>query len=177
MRQLKIGDRIITDKDVFVIAEVGCNHGGSVEECVKMIKKAKECGVDAVKLQARDIYTMFTKAALNKPYDNEFSCGKTYGEHRKKLDYFGEETLEDTRKYWELFKETAEKAGILLFATPFEESSAEFLWSLDMPMYKIASCDVRNAPLLRLVAGYGKPIIISTGGHNFADIYRGGRNH
>ena len=171
MRKFVIENRDITEKDVFVIAEIGCNHGGSVDKCVRMIEKAAECGADAVKLQTRDIYAMFTNAALEKPYENEFSCGATYGEHRKKLDYFGKETLEETREYWEFFIETAEKNNILLFATPFEENSANFLSSLDMPMYKIASCDVNNAPLLRQVAGFGKPIILSTGGRKFFDIY------
>lgn len=163
MRQLEIQGRILTDKDVFVIAEVGSNHNGSVDLCEKMIIAAAKCGADAVKLQKRDNGRMFTKTALARPYENEFSYGKTYGEHRAHLDWFGE------REFLR-FKTLAEKHGLIFFATPFEEESAKFLRALDIPLWKIASCDVTNLPLVKKVAGYGKPVIISTGGASLADI-------
>jgi len=157
MRKLTIGDRVITDDNVFVIAEIGSNHGGDPDLCEKMIIEAAKCGVDAVKLQKRDNSIMFTKEALNRPYDNEFSYGKTYGEHRQHLDWFGK-----TEFVW--MQDTAIKHGVLFFATPFEEASADFLYEIGMPIWKIASCDVTNLPLVKKVAGYGQPVIISVGG-------------
>jgi N-acetylneuraminate synthase/sialic acid synthase len=165
MRSLRIGNKLLTNKDVFVIAEIGSNHMGDVELCEKMIMEAARCGADAVKLQKRNNSVMFTKTALGKPYDNELSYGKTYGEHRNHLDWFG--GIE-----FERFKRMAEDHGILFFATPFEEESALFLNALKVPMFKIASCDVNNHPFIRFVAAMQKPMIISTGGHTPVEIHR-----
>ena len=164
MRQLKIGDRIITDNDCFVIAEIGSNHMGDLELAEEMIIEAAYCGADAVKFQVRDNTKMFTKSLLDSPYDNELSYGKTYGEHREHLDWFGKQELQ-------FLQAVADKHGILFFATPFEEKSADLLESLDVPLYKIASCDVTNIPLIMHVAEFGKPMIISTGGATMAEIH------
>ena len=161
--QLTIGDRVLTQEDSFVIAEIGANHMGDAELCNRMIIEAAKCGADAVKLQKRDNKAMFTQEAYDAPYDNELSYGKTYGEHREYLDWFGE-------KEYRWFMKTAEVNGVILFATPFEYRSADFLEALDMPLYKIASCDVTNTPLVRHVASFGKPMIISTGGAHMAEI-------
>ena len=163
MRQLKIGSRVITDDDCFVIAEIGANHGGDPDLCEKMIIEAAKCGVDAVKMQKRNNKEMFTKSALATPYNNELSYGATYGEHREYLDWFG-------KKEFLRFKTIAEKYGVLFFATPFEEDSAEFLHDIGVPLWKIASCDVTNLPLVKKVAGYGQPMIISTGGATITEI-------
>ncbi len=163
MRKLKIGNRTITDNDVFVIAEIGANHMGDPDLCEQMIIEAAKCGVSAVKMQKRNNKKMFTKSALARSYDNDLSYGKTYGEHREYLDWFG-------RKEFLRFKIIAEKYGVIFFATPFEEDSAEFLYDLGVPLWKIASCDVSNLPLIRKVAEYGQPMIISTGGATINDM-------
>jgi len=163
MRQLKIRERIITDNDCFIIAEIGANHMGDMTLAEEMIIEAAYCGVDAVKFQVRDNTEMFTKTLLNSPYDNELSYGKTYGEHREHLDWFDKQELR-------LLQAVADKHGVLFFATPFEEKSADMLESLDVPLYKIASCDVTNIPLIMHVAGFGKPMIISTGGATIEEI-------
>ena len=157
MQGLKIGDRTIGENDTFVIAEIGANHMGDAELCNKMIIEAARCGVDAVKLQKRYNQQMFTQTAYNAPYPGELSYGATYGEHREYLDWFGKTEFE-----W--FQKTAEIHGVILFATPFEQDSVDFLADLNMPLYKIASCDVTNIPLVQYVARQGKPMIISTGG-------------
>ena len=162
---LTINDRILRGHKPFVIAELGCNHMGNPDICEEMIIRAALCGVDAVKLQKRNNERMFLKAALDKPYCNELSYGATYGEHRKHLDWFGE-------REFRRFQGVADKHGVLLFATPFEEESADFLARLNMPLYKIASCDVTNPGLARHIARFGKPMIISTGGATLQDIRR-----
>ena len=163
MRKLELPGRTLTDSDCFVIAEIGSNHMGDPDLCEKMIIAAARAGADAVKMQKRDNEAMFTKTALNRPYENEFSYGKTYGEHRAHLDWFG-------IKEFLRFKAIAEKHGVLFFATPFEEESARFLRALDVPLWKIASCDATNLPLVKMVARYQQPMVISTGGASLEDL-------
>src|SRR5262245_52085771 len=165
MRELVIdGTRITDDGDCYVIAEIGHNHQGSVENARELIVAARECGVDAVKLQKRDNRALYTRAAYEAPYEHENSFGSTYGEHREALEL-------DRDAYIEL-QRVAREAGVTLFATAFDETSVDFLADLDMPAYKTASGDLRNTPLLRYVASIGKPMIVSTGGATLEDIDR-----
>ena len=142
-RKLNVnGFEISDDSDCFVIAEIGNNHQGDLQKAKEMFKTAKECGVDAVKLQKRDNKSLLTRAAYNKPYDNENSFGATYGEHREALE-FGREEYIELKKY-------AQELGMTMFATAFDIKSADFLAELDMPLYKIASGDLKNIPQLKL---------------------------
>ncbi|MEJ5357651.1 MAG: N-acetylneuraminate synthase family protein, partial [Desulfobacterales bacterium] len=157
MRQLTIEGLTINDENpCFVIAEIGHNHQGRLKTCMEMFQVAKECGADAVKLQKRDNRALFTRAAYERPYDNENSFGATYGEHREALE-FGES------EYREL-KAWAQEIGVTMFATAFDFPSVDFLAKLEMPAFKVASGDLKNIPLLKYIARVGKPIILSTGG-------------
>jgi sialic acid synthase len=163
--QIIIEEKIITDNsDAYVIAEVGHNHQGDLQKARDLFKAAKECGVDAVKLQKRDNKSLFTRALYDKPYDNENSFGSTYGAHREALEFGREEYLE-LQKY-------ARELGVAMFATAFDFKSADFLADLGMPAYKIASGDLKNIPLLEYVAKIGKPMLVSTGGAAFQDVRR-----
>jgi N-acetylneuraminate synthase/sialic acid synthase len=165
MRELVIdGTRISDDGDCYVIAEIGHNHQGSVEQAQQLFVAASHCGVDAVKLQKRDNRVLYTRAAYEAPYDHEHSFGPTYGEHREALEL-------DLGEYRELQACTRE-LGLAFFATAFDIPSADLLAELDMPAYKIASGDLRNTPLLRHVALLGKPMIVSTGGATMEDVDR-----
>ncbi len=165
MRSLTLdGVQVRDDSDCYVIAEVGHNHQGSVEKCKELFRAAKECGVDAVKLQKRDNRALYTRAMYDKPYDNENSFGATYGEHREALEFGRDEYVELQRYCREL--------GLTFFATVFDIPSADFLADLDMPAYKIASGDLKTTPLLRHVASFGKPMIVSTGGATMDDVVR-----
>jgi sialic acid synthase len=162
---LWIDGREISDaSDCYVIAEVGHNHQGSVETCKELIEEAKACGADAVKLQKRDNRSLYTQEFFDKPYENENSFGLTYGEHREALEF-------DRAQYKEL-QDFADEIGISFFATAFDFPSVDFLASLNMPAYKVASADLRNLPLLRRIAEVGKPMIISTGASNVDDVRR-----
>jgi sialic acid synthase len=164
-RELTIdGVRIADDTDCWVIAEIGNNHGGSLEECKKLFKAAADCGAHAVKLQKRDNASLYTKEMFNRPYDNENSYGPTYGTHRDALE-FGRSEYEELKAY-------AAELGVTFFSTAFDFKSAEFLAELEMPAYKIASGDLTNTPLLKLVAELGKPMIVSTGGGTMDDVRR-----
>ena len=154
---LKIGAHEIGDHTgCYVIAEIGHNHQGSLERARELFREAKLAGAHAVKLQKRDNRGLYTRAAYNKPYDNENSFGATYGEHREFLE-FGKNEYRDLQAY-------AKELGVDFFSTAFDMASADFLEELDIPAYKIASGDLKSTPLLRHVAKFGKPIVISTGG-------------
>ncbi len=164
-RQLTIdGFDINDDSGSYVIAEIGHNHQGSVEQAKAMLTMAKDCGADAVKVQKRSNRTLYTREFFEQAYDNEFSFGPTYGEHRDALEL-------DRDDYVEL-QRYAREIGITFFATPFDFESADFLAELDVPAYKLASADLLNTPLLRHVASFGKPMLISTGGATLEDVDR-----
>lgn len=164
-RNLIIDKKNINDNsDCYVIAEIGHNHQGELEKAKYLFHLAKECGVDAVKLQKRDNRTLYTAAMYNKPYEHRNSFGRTYGEHREFLE-FGREEYRALQLY-------AQELGLTFFATAFDIPSADFLAELDMPAIKIASGDLRNLPLLRHVAQLQRPILLSTGGGEMADIQR-----
>jgi sialic acid synthase len=165
MRELVIdGRRIHDDGDCYVIAEIGHNHQGDVEKAKELIRAARDCGVDAVKLQKRDNRSLFTRAFYEAPYDNENSFGATYGAHR--------EALELDRDAWLELQAYARELGVTLFATAFDPPSADFLAELDVPAFKIASADIVNTPLLRYVARLGKPMLVPTGGATLDDVDR-----
>ena len=164
-RRLTIdGFEIHDGSDCYVIAEIGHNHQGDVERAKSLIHAAKECGVDAVKLQKRANRTLFTREFFDQPYENEFSFGATYGEHREALEL-------DADEYREL-QAYARELGVTFFATPFDFGSADLLAELDVPVVKFASGDIRNTPLLRHVAAFGKPMLLSTGGSTIEDVER-----
>jgi len=164
-RKLIICDQNISDaSNCFVIAEVGHNHQGSLEKAKEMFRVAKDCGVDAVKVQKRDNRSLYTRELYNQPYNHENSFGFTYGEHREALEFGKEEYIE--------LKRHADELGLIFFATAFDFASADFLADLDMPAYKIASGDLLNTPLLKYVAQIGKPVLISTGGGCMEDVRR-----
>lgn len=162
---IRIGSHEIGDQtDCYVIAEIGHNHQGKLQTAREMFKEAKAAGAHAVKLQKRNNRGLYTKAAYDKPYDNENSYGATYGEHREFLEF-------ELKEYTELQAYAAD-LGVDFFATAFDMESADFLAKLNVPAYKIASGDVKSTPLLKHVASFGKPLIISTGGARLDEIRR-----
>jgi N-acetylneuraminate synthase/sialic acid synthase len=161
----RIGQHEIGDHSrCYVIAEIGHNHQGNLDKARELFREAKTAGAHAVKLQKRDNRGLYTRAAYNKPYDNENSFGSTYGEHREFLEF-------GVHEYKELQAFAAE-LGVDFFSTAFDLASANFLRELDVPAYKVASGDLKSTPLLRHVASFGKPIIVSTGGATIEDVQR-----
>jgi N-acetylneuraminate synthase/sialic acid synthase len=162
---MTIGPRTINDESgAFVIAEIGNNHQGELGKAKELFVRAKQAGADAVKLQKRDNRSLFTPELFDKPYDNENSFGSTYGEHREFLEFGRSEYVE--------LKSLAAELGLVMFATAFDLPSADFLAELNMPAYKLASGDLTNLPLLRHVASFGRPMILSTGGATLIGIRR-----
>jgi sialic acid synthase len=165
VRELVVDGRAITrDGPAYVIAEIGHNHQGDLDKAKALVRAARECGADAVKLQKRDNRALYTRELYDAPYDNEHSFGRTYGEHREALELSASEWLE--------LREFSREEGITLFGTVFDEASADFLAELGMPAFKIASGDLTNTPLQRHVARIGRPIFLSTGGGTLEDVER-----
>lgn len=164
-RQIILNGNIVNDlSDVFVIAELGHNHQGNVETAKKMIFEAKSAGANAVKLQKRSNKSLFVKSLYDSPYNGENSYGPTYGAHREALEFGKSEYLE--------LLVAAKELGITLFATAFDFESADFLENINIPFYKTASGDLTNTPLLKHIAKFNKPVIISTGGGSLDDVKR-----
>jgi len=164
-RRLTIDGFEISDAgECYVIAEIGHNHQGDIGIAKRLIDAAKECGVDAVKLQKRSNRALYTRDFYDQPYDNELSFGRTYGEHREALELSADD-------YRELLRH-AREVGVTLFATAFDFESADLLAELDVPAFKFASGDLRNTPLQRHVAAFGKPMLLSTGGGTMEDVER-----
>ena len=162
---IRIGTHEIGDHTgCYVIAEIGHNHQGSLDKARELFREAKLAGAHAVKLQKRDNRGLYTRAAYNKPYDNENSFGATYGEHREFLE-FGVKEYKALQAY-------AQELGVDFFSTAFDIASADFLHELNVPAYKIASGDLKSTPLLKHVASFGKPMIVSTGGAEIEDVQR-----
>ena len=152
------------DSDCYLIAEIGHNHQGNLETAKELFRAAKECGAHAAKLQKRDNRSLFTREMYNKPYENENSFGNTYGEHREALE-FGHKEYRELHRY-------AAEIGITFFATAFDFRSADFLAEHNMPVFKIASGDLTNVPLLKYIARFQKAMILSTGGGMMIDVQR-----
>ncbi len=160
---LVVNDKTITpDGACYIIAEIGHNHGGSIDVALDMIDAAADCGVDAVKFQKRDNRTLFTKEMYSSEYNSKNAYGRTYGEHR--------ECLELGRAQYERLIERARERGVDFMCTPFDPPSVDFLAALDTPAYKIASFDLTNLPLIEYTAQLGRPIFLSTGASTMAEI-------
>jgi len=154
---VKTGNRISVDNwRVFIIAEISANHGQNFNRAVALIKKAKECGADAVKFQA---YT---------PDTLTIDCGSKY--FRIKHPKWGGQTLYELYKKayipWNWFKKlkkVADDLGILFFATAFDKTSVDFLEGLNVRIHKISSFELVDLPLIEYAAKTKKPLIMSTG--------------
>lgn len=165
MRELTLGTRRITDAGpACVVAEIGANHMGSLAICRDIIEAAWLAGCDAVKLQKRDLATWeaLDPEAWHAPYEGPNSFGRTYGEHRAKLEFGWEEYVE--------LQTYAELLGLTFFATAFDLPSLDFLVKLGVPAIKLASASIVNTALVETVATTGIPTILSTGGATQREI-------
>lgn len=157
--------KISTDKAPFVIAEMSGNHNQSLDRAKEIIKEAANCGVNAIKLQTytADSLTLNHRGGMFEIEDeNSLWKGKNLYELYK-MAYTP----------WEWHKELfdfANKLGLIAFSSPFDETAVDFLESLNVPLYKIASFENNHHPLLAKVAKTGKPVIMSTGISNIFDI-------
>ncbi|XP_069544802.1 sialic acid synthase-like [Brachyistius frenatus] len=131
----------------FIIAEIGQNHQGDIEIAKKMIKMAKDCGADCAKFQKSELECKFSKRALERPYNSKHSWGATYGDHKRHLEF--------SHDQYKILKKYAAEVGIFLTASGMDEMAVDFLHELDVPFFKVASCDANNFPYLEKTAKKG----------------------
>ena len=161
----KIGKKEIgEDNPTFIIAELSANHMNDFDVAVKTIEAMAEAGADAVKFQT------FTPDTITIDCDNE------YFKIKQGTVWDGQilhELYEDAYMPWDWqpkLKKIAENLGLIVFSSPFDKTSVDFLEGIDVPAYKIASFEITDIPLIEYVASKGKPVIISTGIASFEDI-------
>ena len=159
IRDRKIGDT----QPVYIIAEMSANHNQDFDEAVKIINAAKEAGADAVKLQT------YTPDTITLDCDNDyFRIKGTIWEGKNLYELYKEAY---TPLEWQpKLKKIANDLGMDLFSTPFDHTAVDFLEKMGVPVYKVASLELVDIPLLRKIAQTGKPIIMSTGMATLAEI-------
>lgn len=163
---MKILDRAIgPGQPVYVIAELSANHLQEYDRAVRLVHEAHAAGADAVKLQT---YTADTLTlASDQPY---FKIQGTIWEGRTLHDLYGEACT--PWEWTQPLAHLAQELGMHCFSSPFDETAVDFLASLDVPAYKIASFELVDLPLIRKVARTGKPVIMSTGMGTLTEIER-----
>lgn len=157
-REMRVGGRAIgSGHPVWIVAEMSANHAQSLEKALQILRAAAEAGADAVKIQTYTPDTMTLNC--DRPW---FRIGKgTIWEGRTLYDLYGEAY---TPWDWQpKLRDEARALGLEFFSTPFDHTSVEFLEKMDVPVYKIASFELVDLPLIRRVAATGKPLIMSTG--------------
>ena len=161
---VKIGDKLIgSGKKTFIVAEAGLNHNGSFDIAKKLIDDAKEIKCDAIKFQS-----FLPDSRVSKFVKSEKYAEKIIGTQESISELFYRLSLSfKTQK--KIFK-YAEKKKIMIFSTPFDFESADFLEKMGVAAFKIASADLVNIPLIKHVSKKLKPIIISTGMSKISEI-------
>ena len=155
----KIKNRLISRKNKpFIIAEMSGNHSGSISRALKIVDLVARSGADAIKLQTYTADTMTIKSPRKEFFiKNKKNLWKGNSLH----DLYSKASTP-----WEWHKKIFQKArklGLICFSSPFDESAVDFLESLNVPAYKIASFENEHYPLLKKIAQTKKPIIMSTG--------------
>lgn len=163
---MKIGDRNITmGERPYLIAEMSGNHNQSLDRAMEIVEAAAASGADAIKLQT---YTAQTMTLNLRTEDFVINDPKSLWNGRQLYDLY-----EEAHTPWDwhapIMKRAAE-LGLHCFSSPFDASAVDFLETLNVPAYKIASFEMIDIPLIERVAATGKPIIISTGMASVAEI-------
>uniref|UniRef100_A0A3Q3ESK4 N-acetylneuraminate-9-phosphate synthase n=1 Tax=Labrus bergylta TaxID=56723 RepID=A0A3Q3ESK4_9LABR len=154
----------------FIIAEIGQNHQGDIEIAKKMIQMAKDCGADCAKFQKSELEHKFNKKALERKYETKNSWGKTYGEHKRHLE-FSHEQYRELQSY-------AEEVGIFFTASGMDEMAVEFLHELDVPFFKVGSGDTNNFPYLEKTAKKAMRGNLTSVGHDtMRQVYKTVKKH
>lgn len=167
MISFKIGNKNIgTNHKPFIIAEMSGNHNGDIKRALELVKAAADAGADALKLQTytADTITMNHRGGLFDITDkNSLWVGRNLYE-----------LYQEAHTPWEWHEaifDYAKSLGMLAFSSPFDETAVDFLETLNVPAYKIASFESNHFPLLKKVAQTGKPILISSGTSKLNELY------
>lgn len=159
------GRKIGKNHKPFIVAELSCNHQGSLSTALALVDAAKKANVDAVKLQTFTPDTMTINC-----HRKEFLIENTNNLWNGKYLY---DLYQQAYTPWEWHQklfEYCKSLGLICFSTPYDYSAIDFLEKLDVPCYKVASFENIDIPLIRQIAATGKPIILSTGMASLREI-------
>jgi N-acetylneuraminate synthase len=161
-RPLKLRDRTIGEGEpCFVIAEAGINHNGDLDLALRLVDMAADAGADAVKFQKRHLPSLYPPGLLADANTAEWAFQFILPALRQ-TDLSDDDFLR--------IRERCDERGIRFMCTPWDEATLAFLEGLDVELYKVASADLINLPLLDALAATGKPLILSTGMATFEEI-------
>lgn len=161
--RVRIGDRWVGEAEpCFIVAEVGANHDRKLGQARELIDVAVDAGADAVKFQLYSAETVYSRKTPQFSYLKELSADKSTYEVIKESE-LPREWLGELAKY-------SQNKGIIFFATPFDREAVDQLYEVGVPAYKWASFEIVDLPLLKYAASKGKPMLLSTGMCNLADI-------
>ena len=157
-------DRFEIGKRTFIVAELSANHGKKMETAKKTIKAAKDAGADAIKIQT------FTADTITLDSDHPcFTLNEgTIWDNRTFYDLYQEASL--PWQWHEELKDYAQNLGLVFFSTPFDPTAVDFLETLGVPAYKVASFEIMDIPLIEYMASKQKPMLLSTGIAGLGDI-------
>ncbi len=148
---------------VFIIAEAGVNHNGSLDLALRLVDAAKASGADAVKFQTFQADKLATRSAHKAPYqERTTSTAESQFEmlQRLELDAAAHQSLIDH----------CHQIGIQFLSSPFDKQSADLLATMEVPMYKVPSGELTNLPFLQHLARKGRPLIVSTGMSTLGEV-------
>ena len=157
------GRKVGPGREPFVICELSGNHNGSLERALTMIDAAADTGCDAIKIQTYTADTITMN--VDRP---EFRIHGGLWDGRSLYELYQE--AQTPYEWHAALFERARARGVILFSSPFDETAVDLLAGLDAPAYKIASFEAVDLPLIRYAAAKGRPLIISTGMANLAEI-------
>jgi pseudaminic acid synthase len=155
--------KINANSPIFIIAELSANHNGDLATAIETIRAAKRAGADCIKLQTYSADTI----TINCDKDDFLIKGTIW--NGKNLYELYQEAYTPWEWHKQLFEVAAEE-GLIYFSSPFDKTAVDFLETLNIPAYKIASFEITDIPLIEYVASKGKPIILSTGIAELSDI-------
>lgn len=158
MKKVKIANKLVGEGEpCFIIAEAGINHNGDFTIAKKLVDAARNAGADAIKFQT---YTT----------ENFLSKNVITPKHVKESIFDLLKRLELPPRAWKRIAEYSKRRGIIFMSTPLDYGSVDLLHELRVPVFKVASCDLNNLPLIKYIAKKHKPMIVSTGMGSMGEI-------
>lgn len=157
---------MVIDEPVYIIAEVSSNHLNDYDTALELVECAHQSGASAIKLQT------YKPSSLSLDVENDYFKPREDGLWEGMRPYELYEKASMPYDWQPELKSRAEELGLDCFSSPFDREAVDFMEEMDMPMYKIASLEINDLPLIRYAASKGKPMIMSTGTANLGDIER-----